>query len=297
MTRAGAAAAMAMLLVAGQDRLPARHSPPELAGGVLVYTVRPSDSLSTLGARFGVDAATLAIDNGWRPAARLIPGQIVRIDTRHLIPGAVDRGELVVNLPQRMLFFGAGEFDVTAFPVAVGKASWRTPLGPFQVNVMERNPTWDVPASILAEARRAGRELPLKVPPGPDNPLGRFWLGLTLPGVGIHGTNAPASIFKATTHGCVRMHPDDIAALFELVSVGMAGRTVYAPVLLGMHEGRVYVEAHPDVYRRQPGDPMPSIRAIADARGISSRVDWTRAAAAILAREGLARDVTAAAGP
>lgn len=297
MTRAGAAVAMAMLLVAGEARIPARRPPPELAGGLIVYTAGSADSLSAIGARFGVDAATLAIDNGWRPAIRLIPGQIVRVDTRHLIPGAVEQGEIVINLPQRMLFFGAGESGVTAFPVAVGKASWRTPLGPFQVRAMERNPTWDVPVSILEEARRSGRELPEKVPPGPDNPLGRFWLGLTLPGVGIHGTNAPASIFKATTHGCVRMHPDDIAALFELVTVGTAGRTVYAPVLLGVHEGRVYVEAHLDVYRRQPADPVPPIRALAAARGIASRVDWSRAGAVIRAREGVARDVTAPAAP
>jgi L,D-transpeptidase ErfK/SrfK len=294
MTPLRTAAAIAMLLIAGQVRAPARHSegPPELAGGLFAYDVRSTDTLASVGARFGVDAATVAAGNGLPPNARLSPGQTLQIDNRHIVPGAVDAGALLVNVPQRMLFLGRERAMVEMFPIAVGKANWRTPLGPFQVRTMERNPTWDVPESILDEARRAGRTLPLKVPPGPDNPLGKFWLGLTLPGVGIHGTNVPSSIFKAATHGCMRMHPDDIARLFELVAVGTPGRTIYLPVLLAVHEGRVYVEAHRDVYRRAAGDPLAAIRALAEDRGVAERIDWGRAAAVIEARQGIARDVT-----
>lgn len=86
--------------------------------------------------------------------------------------------------------------------------------------------------------------------PGPDNPLGRHWLGLSLPGVGIHGTNQPTSIYRFTTHGCIRLHPDDAADLFDLVDVGTTVDIIYAPVLLAIEGGDAVLEVHPDVYGR-----------------------------------------------
>jgi L,D-transpeptidase ErfK/SrfK len=298
MMRARAAAGLAMMvIIASQPRTPAGSgvTPPEISGGTWMHYAAPGDTLAALGARFGVAPATLAADNALRADARLTVDQPLRIDNRHIVPAPVDTGSLVVNLPQRMLFLGGAAGRVEAFPVAVGRASWPTPLGGFTVLLMERNPTWDVPESILEEARRAGRILPLTVPPGPGNPLGAFWIGLSFPGIGIHGTNVPSSIFSAATHGCIRMHPDDIASLFERVAVGSQGRTIYAPVLLAVENGLVYVESHPDVYRRA-GPPETALRALADARGITDRIDWAAAEAAVRARHGVARDVTAGPG-
>src|SRR5207244_4257585 len=58
-----------------------------------------------------------------------------------------------------------------------------------------------------------GKPVLTHVPPSPANPLGKYWLGLSIPGVGIHGTNAPSSIYNLQTHGCIRLHPDDIEKL------------------------------------------------------------------------------------
>jgi L,D-transpeptidase ErfK/SrfK len=154
------------------------------------------------------------------------------------------------------------------------------------------NPTWDVPASIRAEARRAGRSLPLKVPPGPNNPLGAYWLGLSSGGVGIHGTNAPTSVYQVTTHGCIRLHPADIAALFSHVQVGTEGLSVYQPVLVGVDGDHVFVEVHRDAYRRGPQDPLEFVRARTRELGVFERVDWDLAAAVIRQRDGVARAVT-----
>ncbi len=262
-----------------------------LTGGVYSVTVERGDTLRRLGSRFGVDARTIANDNGLSLDQPLLIGTVLTIDNRHIVPPVKPGIALVVNVPQRMLFVTSGP-AVSAYPVAVGLRTWQTPLGEFAIASKERNPTWDVPESIRAEARRVGRSLPLKVPPGPNNPLGAYWLGLTHGSVGIHGTNAPSSIYQVTTHGCVRLHPDDIAALFERIEVGAAGVFVYEPVLLAAAGDDLYVEAHGDVYGRGPRDTLEFVQALARERGLFDRVDWSVAAHVLLQRDGVARVVT-----
>ena len=145
-------------VLAGTASAPA-DPPPQttLIGSVFRYTVVPGDSLRALSARFGVETATLADSNGLSPTAILHPGQVVVVDNRHIAlrdPGAA----LLLNIPQRMLYFDNGA-EVMAYPVAVGKSAWPTPVGRFTVIDRERNPAWDVPLSIQAEMRRLGEVL------------------------------------------------------------------------------------------------------------------------------------------
>jgi len=82
-----------------------------------------------------------------------------------------------------------------------------TPTGSFSILTKEVDPTWDVPVSIRREMKREGKTPLVRVAPGPDNPLGDRWLGLSLPGVGIHGTNAPARIYtirRTAASACIR---------------------------------------------------------------------------------------------
>jgi L,D-transpeptidase ErfK/SrfK len=269
-------------------------SSPAITGSVRSYHVLRGDTLGSIGARFGVDPGTLAADNGLGSAATLAAGRTIVVDNRHLVPAAVDGADIVINIPQRMLFHLDG--GVTAFPVAVGRRDWPTPRGRFTVVVLERHPTWDVPASIAEEARRRGRELPKSIPPGPDNPLGDFWIGLSGGGIGIHGTNAPGSIYRTATHGCIRLHPDDVAWLFPRVTPGAAVATIYLPVLLAEVDGRVYLEVHADAYRKAP-DALAQVRTHAEAQGLTEAIDWDAAGATVRARQGIARDVTKAADP
>ena len=262
-----------------------------LTGEVHSVVVARGDSLISLGARFGVDPRTIASDNGLSLNEPLHVGTTLTIDNRHIVPTMKPGQAIVVNLPQRLLFavFSTG---VVAYPVAVGRRGWQTPLGEFSIVSKETDPTWDVPASIREEARLAGRWLPLKVPPGPNNPLGAYWLGLSLGSVGIHGTNAPGSIYRAVTHGCIRLHPDDVAALFGQVVVGAAGASVYEAVLLAVDGEEVFLEAHRDVYSRGPRDAGEFVRARARELGVFDRIDWTAAATVLQRREGVARVVT-----
>ena len=265
-------------------------SPGRVTGGVFTHITEKGDTLNGLAARFGVDTATLAADNGLKVNVPLPVGLLLRVDNRHLVPAAVTPGTIIVNVPQRMLFYEADD-AVAGLPVAVGQPTWKTPRRAFTVLTKETDPSWEVPESIQAEARRAGRTLPTVVPPGPNNPLGKFWLGLSIPGVGIHGTNAPTSIYRAATHGCIRVAPDNIAWLFDRVVVGTPGQIVYEPILLGTVGGDIFLEVHRDIYRQLPHDPRAHVRALADEAGLAGDIDWEAADAAMEARRGIATRV------
>lgn len=259
-------------------------------GGPLQHDVAPGDSLVTLGARYGIDWREIALANGLKPGVAIPPGSILQLDNRHVVPAVDDGVTLVINVPQRMLFLAVGE-SVEGFPVALGRRDWPTPLGEFSVVAKEENPTWEVPASIQAEMRREGRTVLQRVAPGPANPLGAFWLGLSLGSVGVHGTNAPSSIFRHVTHGCVRMHPDDVARLYPLVPLGARGRVVYEPVLLAHTGEGIFLESHPDIYARTGKDPLAFLRDRAAGAGLSGQIDWAEAVRVLRARAGIARRI------
>lgn len=264
--------------------------PSQLSGDVIEYTIRPGDCLIAIGARFGIEPRVLARTNRIPFDAIIHPGQRLEVDRRHIVPAGVDDG-LLVNIPQRMLFhFSQGEL-VASYPVGLGKPTWPTPVGAFRIVTRERDKTWVVPKSIQEAMRREGKELPDEVPPGPDNPLGAHWLGLAIWGCGIHGTIAPASVYHFQSHGCIRMHPDDIAELFGRVKIGTRGRLVYQTVLLARSaEDRLLLEAHPDVYRRD-AEPLASLREQAQAHGLVEAIDWALAEAAIAARDGRVHEI------
>ena len=233
---------------ASQDPTPIAD---QLIGGEFSYVVRRGDSLTGIGARFGVGVGVLAADNDLSPSALLKTGQQLRIDNRHIVPNIVSDG-IVINIPQRMLFYFKEGRLIRSFPVGLGRHDWPTPTGQFNIVVKEEDPIWDVPISIQEEMQREGKALKTCVPPGPDNPLGKHWLGLSIAGYGIHGTIAPMSIYQFQTHGCIRAHPDDIAGLFDEVSRGTPGILVYRRLMIGNVDGKIYLEVHRDVYKREP---------------------------------------------
>jgi len=126
---------------------------------------------------------------------------------------------------------------------------WRTPLGLTHVIQKVKNPVWFPPESVRKEHAAAGDPLPPKVPSGPDNPLGLFAMRLAA-GNGtylIHGTNNPIAVGLAVTHGCIRMYPDDVEALFPLVPVGTPVRLINEPLKVAWVDGELLLEAHPPV--------------------------------------------------
>src|SRR5260370_3630619 len=168
---------------------------------------------------------------------RLKPGATIRIDNRHIVP--VEGSDLVeVNLPQRMLFHIEHGRLSGAYPVAIGQPSrqWRTPTGSFRVIQVREDPTWRVPAPMQREEEADGKDVEDEIDPGADNPLGKYWIGLSFPVIGIHGTNHPITVYSYRTHGCVRLHPDDIEALFDAVDLNDRGDIVHLPLMLARRD-------------------------------------------------------------
>jgi L,D-transpeptidase ErfK/SrfK len=138
---------------------------------------------------------------------------------------------------------------VITYPVSIGKMDWHTPLGLTQVMAKQKDPTWYPPESVRKEHLKDGDPLPASVPPGPNNPLGQFALRLAA-GKGtylIHGTNNPIAVGLPVTHGCIRMYPEDVAALFPMIAVGTSVRLINDPVKVAWIDGELLLEAHPPV--------------------------------------------------
>ncbi|NPB09256.1 MAG: L,D-transpeptidase family protein, partial [Thermodesulfobacteria bacterium] len=126
---------------------------------------------------------------------------------------------IVVNLAEMRLYFFRRELDqrvVYTAPIGVGVEGKLTELGVYTIIRKKKNPAWHVPKSI----REEDPTLPEVVPPGPENPLGAFALYLSRGAYAIHGTNRPWGIGRRVSHGCIRLYPEDIEALFPLVPIG-----------------------------------------------------------------------------
>ncbi len=176
----------------------------------------------------------------WMPT----PGTTLALPSRMLPPRA-PRSGLVLNLPEMRLYDYTQGRDPGVLPVAIGAPGTPSPVGEFRVEWKTIEPVWRVPASI----RAVDPDLPYEVPPGPDNPLGRHWLGIGS-GYGIHGTHNRWSIGRLATHGCIRLANDDVGALYPRVPVGTRVRIVYQTVKLGRNGDELVLEAHPDLYGR-----------------------------------------------
>jgi len=120
---------------------------------------------------------------------------------------------IVIRRGSNRLYLYKGMRFERAFGVATGQSVYPTPLGRWRVVVKARNPWWYPPNSAWAKGEKP-------VPPGPGNPLGTRWMGLSASGVGIHGTPDDASIGYSASHGCIRMHIPDAEWLFNHVTVG-----------------------------------------------------------------------------
>jgi len=230
----------------------AKDAPPVVGEDQTIVTVY-EDTLYDLAAKYSLGSEELIRVNPgvdpWLPGA----GTKVTIPGRHILP-PVPREGIVVNLPEHRLYYFPkprrdGSQEVITYPVSIGKMDWRTPLGVTQVIQKIKDPVWYPPESVRKEHAAAGDALPMMVPPGPDNPLGNYAMRLAA-GKGsylIHGTNNPIAVGLAVTHGCIRMYPDDVAALFPLIPVGTEVRLINEPLKVAWVDGELLLEAHPPV--------------------------------------------------
>jgi L,D-transpeptidase ErfK/SrfK len=262
-----------------------------VTGGDQEYQVEKSQSLNYVALTHGLRPWVLSRQTKQKAGTVFKPGAVVRMDTSHIVPTELSDG-LVVNLPELLVYqFHRGAYQ-RRYAIAVGKKTWQTPTGFFKIVNKEENPTWTVPASIQEEMEDMGMEVIEKVPPGPQNPLGKYWIGTSGENLGFHATNRPWSVGHVTSHGCMRMLPDEIAQLFPQVEVGAPVRIIYQPVKMALtRQGRIFLEAHPNIYD-QKFDYLEYVKKLVDSYQLAPRVDWQKVDTILKIREGLARDIT-----
>ena len=229
-----------------------------------------TDTLSDLAREYGLGfdeilAANPDVDP-WLPGE----GTPVLLPTQFVLPD-VPREGLVLNIASKRLFYfpqtgpDLPQFVLT-YPIGIGRVGWETPLGSTTVVSKAVDPSWYVPASVRREHAEMGDPLPAVVPPGPDNPLGTRVLKLNMPGYLIHGTNQPYGVGMRVSHGCIRLYPENVEFLYELVEVGEPVQIINEPYLLGRRGGDWYFESHAPL-EDDGVDPDVRLEAIFAAAG------------------------------
>ncbi len=221
-----------------------------IVGQLAVMSAQDEDTFLHIARRFEIGFQELVIANPtvdpWLPGE----GTQVVIPTRYILPDTKREG-MVLNLAEMRLYYYPKSTNgklkyVHTYPISIGREGWATPYSTTRIIAKTKDPTWYPPASIRKEHEERNDPVPASVPPGPDNPLGKYALRLALPGYLIHGTNEPRGIGMKVTHGCVRLHPNDIEDLFSRVSINTPVTIVNQPYKLAWHRGKLYAEMHPN---------------------------------------------------
>ncbi len=219
-----------------------------LIGSHEVYTVRPGDYFHSIARFYNIGLIALMESNpGIDP---LLPpvGTKLQIPIRMLLPDVPYRG-IVINLPEfRLYYFPKGSNAVHVFPVGIGRVGRTTPVMHSRVIRKVEKPSWTPTARIRADhLAKYGKELPLTVPPGEDNPFGDYALQLEFGANNywIHGTNQNFGIGMRVSAGCVRMNPDDIAWLFQQIAINEEVRVINQPIKIAAEpNGEKILEVH-----------------------------------------------------
>ena len=268
---------------------------PGVAGRLGRYRVSAGQNLLDIARSGGLGFRELRDANPrvdeWEPKA----GVELTLPTRRILPRPTRYQGIVINIPEFRLYLfpldtQLGErAPIMTWPVGIGAEYAQSPVTQFRVKSKDEKPVWVVPDSIYA--KMGAGEKKRVVPPGPDNPLGDYRIRLDFDLYAIHGTNDAWSVGRLTTHGCVRLYPEDIEYVYQIVDRGYPGEFVYQPVKVGERKGRVFVEVHQDVYQVYD-DLEAHARSVVAKANLQDRVDPDHLALAVKQQLGIPIDVT-----
>ncbi|MGR8978748.1 MAG: L,D-transpeptidase family protein [Gammaproteobacteria bacterium] len=270
-----------------------------IVGGLAVISAHDGDTLSDIARHFGLGYTDITRANPrispWAPQV----GARVLLPLQFILPDTPRKG-IVLNLANMRMFYYPPKQPSALFtyPLGIGREGWNTPLGQTTIVAKKANPAWAPPESIRREHAAKGAPLPAVVPPGPDNPLGKYALYLGFNRYLIHGTNKPYGVGMQVSHGCVRLYPEDIKALFKKTSVGMPVRIVHQPYLAAWDGNMLYLEAHEPLQKwagqkkRQLKSLLKQLRQTAAKKGAT--VDWEKVDRILQRTDGIPTPILAA---
>ena len=258
-----------------------------IIGRKRAYLIKPDESLLEIARRHDIGIEAISAANPGVDPFIPDPGSMILLPTEWILPDAPIRKGIVVNIAEMRLFVYSHDRSqtVTTFPIGIGDQGKETPVGTFTVIEKIRDPAWYVPESIRIEQP----DLPAVVPPGPENPMGSHALRLSNRTVLIHGTNRPWGIGSRVSHGCIRLHQEDIALLFEMIPRGTRVSIVNQPVKAAVSGGRVYLQVHDSEDGR---DLYGEALKVLEAKNLTKRVDRGKIREASRERKGLLMDIS-----
>ncbi|MBW2707874.1 MAG: L,D-transpeptidase family protein [Deltaproteobacteria bacterium] len=207
------------------------------------------------------------------------------IPSQWILPASAGDGILINVAELRLFYFMKTRDRVKTFPISIGRPDEPTPPGVFAIGEKRAKPTWFIPPDLQ---QKYGVKA---VAPGPDNPLGNYWMGLRHSNYGIHGTDIPWSVGRMVTGGCIRLYPEDIEQLFKWVRIGTPVKIIYEPVKFGFLSGRLYVEVHRDVYNKM-GDLVNYGLGRLRAEGLVGKTNLDSLLQALLRQDGMPVDIS-----
>ncbi|MDQ2076548.1 L,D-transpeptidase family protein [Marinimicrobium sp. ABcell2] len=260
----------------------------DVVGEVNIVKSRDSDTLMDIAREHSMGYREMRLAN---PDTDIwLPGEDnpIVIPSQFILPDA-PRDGIVLNRSEKRLYYfhsdpSTGEPLVTTYPMGIGREDRQTPTGRSRIVMKMQNPAWYPTANIRADFASRGVDLPLKVPPGPDNPLGEYAIMLDIPGYLIHGTNRPDGIGMRVSQGCIRLYPEHIEALVKKAPLQTPVTIIDQPYKVGILDGELMVEVHPVVYpdgetnTDQEQRLVRRIIKLLDARGdeLKGGIDWNR---------------------
>lgn len=259
----------------------------DLVGRLNVVEADKGDTLPQIGSRYDIGYSEMVAANSALPAnVPLKAGTEVILPTLYVLPQS--RVGIVVNLAElRLYYFPVGQDKVYTYPLAAGQKGWNTPLASTTVVRKAENPSWTVPASILAESARKGKKLkPFYDGDDPENPLGHYALYLKIEGIRVHGTMASRSIGRRASHGCLRLWDNDIQALYENVPIGTPFVILHQEATAGWQNHVLYLQV--DAPFREYHDANAVQKAIDQVTAAhTATIDWQRVQDVNEAQEGI----------
>ncbi len=271
------------------NRYELSNSGDTVIGKISTVQADERDTLLDIARRHGFGYQDMKLVNPgvdtWLPGE----GQEITLPSQFILPVAPMKG-IVLNIPEMRLYYylpkevGKPQ-EVITYPLGVGRSGWSTPYIKTKIIQKKKNPNWYPPESIRKEHEEAGDPLPKIVKAGPDNPLGDFAMRLGRPDYLIHGTNKPYGIGMRVSHGCIRLYPEDIEALFSEVALKTPVNIINQPYKIGVKDSVIYLEAHPflvediEKYENNLTSVVALIIEISNEKNYE--LDWSKAYEAI----------------
>jgi L,D-transpeptidase ErfK/SrfK len=249
------------------------------------YNIKAKDTLLDIARRSGLGYNSVELlfpkMDAWIPPR----GKRIFLPTFWVLPPS-QHYQLVINVPElRIYFFDQRSSTVQTYPIGIGDEGWESPLGTFYVNEKRPNPYWYIPASLQEKYGMA------VMPPGPENPLGEFTMKFSAGAYGVHGTSMPWGVGRLVSHGCIRCYPEHIRILYPQVAIGTKLEIIYEPLKFGRKNGRIFVQAFPDVYKKIPDYAKYAFDKLAQYP-LAKDVDQRKFMVAMSLQNGVPTDVT-----